>query len=158
VALICPRCGHDNLADANFCSSCGRALADVAEEPTESRTFEELEADGGSAVAGFMVRRGPMAGSRFELEAGTTSIGRHPEAHIFLDDITVSRQHAEVVSDAAGWRVRDTGSLNGTYVNRTRIDTESLHTGDEVQIGKFKLVFFVEDPGDGAGTAPEEAG
>lgn len=146
MAMTCPRCGAENLAGANFCSTCGRALADVTEEPTESRTFEELEAAGGSAVAGFLVRRGPMAGSRFELEPGRTSLGRHPDADIFLDDITVSRQHAEVIEDAGGWSVRDTGSLNGTYVNRTRIDQASLVDGDEVQVGKFKLVFFVEEP------------
>lgn len=145
MSVTCPRCGQANVEDANFCTSCGRSLADVAEEPTESRSFEELEGDPEHSVAGFLVRRGPMAGSRFELEPGATSIGRHPEADIFLDDITVSRQHAEVTHDADGWRVRDTGSLNGTYVNRNRIDTEALHSGDEVQVGKFKLVFFVEE-------------
>jgi pSer/pThr/pTyr-binding forkhead associated (FHA) protein len=89
-----------------------------------------------------VVRRGPNAGSRFLLDAETTTAGRHPESDIFLDDVTVSRRHAEFKQTSDGFAVRDVGSLNGTYVNRERIDETLLHAGDEVQIGKFRLVFL----------------
>ena len=93
-----------------------------------------------------IVRRGPNSGARFLLDAPRTSAGRHPSSDIFLDDVTVSRRHAEFVrGDGAGgpgpFRVRDVGSLNGTYVDRERIDDRELRTGDEVQIGKFRMVF-----------------
>ena len=89
-----------------------------------------------------MVKRGPNAGSRFILEADVTRAGRHPESEIFLDDITVSRRHAEFVRQGPGFIVRDVGSLNGTYLNRERLEEAPLAHGDEVQIGKFKLVFL----------------
>lgn len=90
-----------------------------------------------------VVKRGPNAGSRFLLDQETTSAGRHPESDIFLDDVTVSRRHAEFRRDSEGrFEVVDVGSLNGTYVNREPKNTEVLATGDEVQIGKFRLVFL----------------
>lgn len=89
-----------------------------------------------------VVKRGPNAGSRFVLESDVTRAGRHPESDIFLDDITVSRRHAEFVSQGQDFVVRDVGSLNGTYLNRERIEQAELASGDEVQIGKFKLVFI----------------
>ena len=88
------------------------------------------------------MRRGPNAGSRFLLDADVTTAGRHPESDIFLDDVTVSRRHAEFRKTADGFFVRDVGSLNGSYVNRERIDDAPLQGGDEVQIGKFRLVFL----------------
>ncbi len=89
-----------------------------------------------------VVKRGPNAGSRFLLDAETTTAGRHPESDIFLDDVTVSRRHAEFVREGGGFVVRDVGSLNGTYLNRERIETAGLAGGDEVQIGKYRLVFL----------------
>lgn len=89
-----------------------------------------------------MVKRGPNAGSRFMLESDVTRAGRHPDSEIFLDDITVSRRHAEFVRQGPGYVVRDVGSLNGTYLNRERLEESPLAHGDEVQIGKFKLVFL----------------
>ncbi|HWD23854.1 MAG TPA: FHA domain-containing protein [Acidimicrobiales bacterium] len=89
-----------------------------------------------------LVKRGPDAGSRYTLEEPLTRVGRHPESDIFLDDITVSRRHAEFLNENGSYRVRDVGSLNGTYLNRERVDEVELQTGDEVQIGKFKLVFL----------------
>lgn len=86
------------------------------------------------------VDHGPNAGSRFLLDADLTTVGRHPSSDIFLDDVTVSRKHAHFVREGDGFVVRDVGSLNGTYVNRERIDSAQVHTGDEVQIGKFRLV------------------
>ncbi|MGD9797307.1 MAG: FHA domain-containing protein, partial [Acidimicrobiia bacterium] len=86
----------------------------------------------------------PGAGSRFLLDEDLVTAGRHPESHVFLDDVTVSRRHAEVIRSPGGYRVRDVESLNGTYVNRTRIDGDvDLRDGDELQIGRFKLVFLV---------------
>jgi len=89
-----------------------------------------------------VVKRGPNAGARYALDVDVTRAGRHPESDIFLDDITVSRRHAEFVRHGSGYSVRDVGSLNGTYVNRERIEESMLSSGDEVQIGKFKLVYL----------------
>ncbi|MDX5454517.1 MAG: FHA domain-containing protein [Rhodococcus sp. (in: high G+C Gram-positive bacteria)] len=94
----------------------------------------------GSAL--LVVKRGPNAGSRFLLAQPTTSAGRHPDSDIFLDDVTVSRRHAEFRQDEGEFQVVDVGSLNGTYVNREPVDSAVLANGDEVQIGKFRLVFL----------------
>lgn len=88
-----------------------------------------------------VVRGGPSSGTYFILEKEVTKVGRHPESDIFLDDITVSRRHAEFVIRDNDYSVEDAGSLNGTYLNRVRIDQGSLKTGDEVQIGKYKFIF-----------------
>ncbi|MBV9381561.1 MAG: FHA domain-containing protein [Streptosporangiaceae bacterium] len=93
-----------------------------------------------------VVMRGPNAGSRFLLDSELTSAGRHPDSDIFLDDVTVSRRHAEFYRLGDRFTVRDVGSLNGTYVNRERIEETELFGGDEVQIGKFRLVFLVRSP------------
>ena len=94
----------------------------------------------GSAL--LVVKRGPNAGSRFLLDQPTTSAGRHPDSDIFLDDVTVSRRHAEFRLESGEFQVVDVGSLNGTYVNREPVDSAVLANGDEVQIGKFRLVFL----------------
>ena len=93
-------------------------------------------------VALLVVRKGPNEGSKYMLDAEVTRAGRHPDSDIFLDDITVSRRHAEIIRRADGFHVLDVGSLNGTYVNRDRVEDVKLNNGDELQIGKFKLVFF----------------
>jgi pSer/pThr/pTyr-binding forkhead associated (FHA) protein len=93
------------------------------------------------------VDHGPNAGSRFLLDGDLTTVGRHPSSDIFLDDVTVSRKHAEFVREEGAFSVRDVGSLNGTYVNRERIDASPVITGDEVQIGKFRLVVHVGGSG-----------
>ena len=95
-----------------------------------------------SGAALLVVRKGPNEGSKYMLDAEVTRAGRHPDSDIFLDDITVSRRHAEVIRRADGFHVLDVGSLNGTYVNRDRVEDVKLNNGDELQIGKFKLVFF----------------
>jgi pSer/pThr/pTyr-binding forkhead associated (FHA) protein len=100
--------------------------------------LDELEP--GQAL--LVVTRGPNAGSKFLVDREVTTAGRHPESDIFLDDITVSRKHAEVRRQDSRFSVHDLGSLNGTYVNRDRVDSTQLANGDEVQIGKFKLLFF----------------
>ncbi len=89
-----------------------------------------------------LVLRGPNTGARFLLDAPLTTTGRHPDSDIFLDDVTVSRKHAVFEQEGEGFTVRDVGSLNGTYVNRERIDSVTLRPGDEVQIGKYRLVFY----------------
>ena len=93
-------------------------------------------------IALLVVRRGPNAGARFLLDHDVTTSGRHPDSDIFLDDVTVSRRHAEFHRGGAGFTVRDVGSLNVTYVNRERVESATLSNGDEVQIGKFRLVFI----------------
>jgi pSer/pThr/pTyr-binding forkhead associated (FHA) protein len=140
----------------NFCSSCGAALVnDVTEttvvlqpvdehgeSPDEDPSVTLVEVPRGHGV--LVVKRGPNVGARYELEKPVTRAGRHPESDIFLDDITVSRRHAELArQDNGSIVIRDDGSLNGTYVNRERIEEQTLQGGDEVQIGKFKLVYLV---------------
>jgi pSer/pThr/pTyr-binding forkhead associated (FHA) protein len=153
---FCNNCGHRNSLGANFCSSCGAVLESTAPNHT-TITFHPVTpgdpVEGGVAVvaegmpvdsAMLVVQRGPKAGSRFALDKDVVTAGRHPDSDIFLDDITVSRRHAELRRVADGtWLACDTGSLNGTYLNRERIDTAILSSGDELQIGKFKLVFLL---------------
>ena len=109
-------------------------------------TLDELS----ESIGMLVVKRGPNAGSKFVLDQDVTKAGRHPDSEIFLDDVTVSRRHAEIVHSNDGYRLRDVGSLNGTYLNRERIESEAaLQNGDELQIGKFKLVFFSGTGGEG---------
>ncbi|TFD84975.1 MULTISPECIES: FHA domain-containing protein [Cryobacterium] len=107
-------------------------------------TVEEQESiaalPSGSAL--MVVRRGPNAGARFLLDADLTSVGRHPNADIFLDDVTVSRRHAEFLRNGTSFTVKDLGSLNGTYFDGERIETAALTDGAEVQVGKFRLTFY----------------
>ena len=153
--VFCNQCGHRNPAGSNFCSSCGSALElggddhtitfQAVETPGEAAADDALTVSIGDLPEGLgllVVKRGPNAGSKFVLEKDVTTAGRHPDSDIFLDDITVSRRHAEFLRSPSGYRVRDAGALNGTYVNRERTDEAELAHGDEVQIGKFKLVFF----------------
>jgi pSer/pThr/pTyr-binding forkhead associated (FHA) protein len=116
--------------------------------PVEHDAPVGLSAEDQAAVAALpqtsallIVQRGPSAGARFLLDAERTVAGRSPDADIFLDDVTVSRKHVEFVREADGFVVRDVGSLNGTYVNRDRIERAQLRSGDEVQIGKFRMTF-----------------
>lgn len=120
----------------------------VPEAAPEAEPGEELAADLAAAAALpvgtalLVVRRGPNAGSRFLLDSDLTTVGRHPDSDIFLDDVTVSRRHAEFYRHGITFTVRDVGSLNGTYVNRERIEEAVLNGGDEVQVGKFRLAFL----------------
>ncbi|MFH8349728.1 FHA domain-containing protein [Streptomyces sp. NPDC018045] len=168
---VCTRCGHRNAEASRFCSNCGAPLrpgaqAERASETTSTISISGLEAydaettgqtpipslspEAQAAVealpmgsALLVVRRGPNSGSRFLLDGDLTTAGRHPQSDIFLDDVTVSRRHVEFRrGQDGGFTVADVGSLNGTYVNRERIDAVPLANGDEVQIGKFRLVFY----------------
>ncbi len=151
--MNCKECGEDVPGEANFCPSCGAALS-VAEAGTDDTTasievgaldplhevdeFPELAPGMGMLV----VVRGPNAGSRFLLDRDTTTVGRHPDSDIFLDDVTVSRRHAELLRDEHGTTLKDLGSLNGTYVGGDRVDERHLAMGDELQIGRFKLLYL----------------
>jgi pSer/pThr/pTyr-binding forkhead associated (FHA) protein len=160
--VFCNQCGHRNVVGANFCSSCGAVLESQPGDDT-TITFAPVESAGEvgeeeltvtlgefpESTAMVVVKRGPNAGSKFALDTDVTRAGRHPDSDIFLDDITVSRRHAEVVRGGDGYLIRDVGSLNGTYLNRERIEEAPLANGDELQIGKFRLVFF-------SGTARED--
>ena len=114
------------------------AEAEVALSKADQATVDALR----TGTALLVVLRGPNTGARFLLDDDEVSSGRHPDSDIFLDDVTVSRKHAVFVQESDGYAVRDVGSLNGTYVNRELVDHAGLRTGDEVQIGKFRLVFY----------------
>ena len=147
--MTCPTCGHTNSDEANFCASCGVSL-DEAEHTTDHPVLIIDDLPGvvdvdrsafGQHEGLFVVVQGAKAGARYALDEDVVSLGRHPKSDIFLDDITVSRRHAEVRREGARYWVRDVGSLNGTYLNRELAEDGELSDGDEVQIGKFKLVF-----------------
>jgi pSer/pThr/pTyr-binding forkhead associated (FHA) protein len=126
------------------------AEAEQAEPRTQEPAVAGVDAlPSGSAL--LVVKRGPNAGSRFLLDQDTTSAGRHPDSDIFLDDVTVSRRHAEFRREGGEFVVIDVGSLNGTYVNREPVDQAVLANGDEVQIGKFRLVFLTGPAAGGTG-------
>ncbi|MGH3854701.1 MAG: glycogen accumulation regulator GarA [Pseudonocardiaceae bacterium] len=128
--------------------------ADFLVEPESAETSVAPIAGVDALAAGsalLVVKRGPNAGSRFLLDRPTTSAGRHPESDIFLDDVTVSRRHAEFHREGGEFLVVDVGSLNGTYVNREPVDNATLANGDEVQIGKFRLVFLTGPRAGGRG-------
>ncbi len=149
----CPICGHAAAADDRFCSNCGAPLESAVEttgmlglRDADSGPLQPLEE---AALAGLqpgeavlLVRRGPNEGVQFPLGGEAVTAGRAPDAGVFLDDITVSRRHAEFRHEVDHWAIRDAGSLNGTYVNRSRIEEHQLVSGDEVQIGKYRFVFL----------------
>ena len=148
--MFCTKCGHKNPEDAHFCANCGSPLQEdatmsftpmeVEEEGEEVGGLPQSELEAGQAL--LVVQRGPNAGSKFLIDKDVTTTGRHPESDIFLDDVTVSRRHAEFRRKDARFYIHDVGSLNGTYVNRQRVEETELATGDELQIGKFKLTFY----------------
>jgi pSer/pThr/pTyr-binding forkhead associated (FHA) protein len=160
--LFCNQCGHRNPPASNFCSSCGAPL-DVSRDD-RTITFRPVDplqdapgpdddvivnlADLPADTGVLLVRSGPQAGLRVRLNRKITHLGRHPDSDVYLDDITVSRRHVEVERIGEGYVVRDVSSLNGTYLNRNRIESDTpLTHGDELQVGKFRLVFLVGDEG-----------
>ena len=152
--MFCPACGKNNPEESVYCCQCGSYLAvtpqgdtTITLSPVEAdvETEEEIavpdeELSAGAAM--LVVKRGPNAGTRFVLAKPVTTVGRHPESDMFLDDITVSRRHAEIASDNGSFRITDMGSLNGSYVNKLMFEQADLSSGDEIQIGKFRLIFF----------------
>lgn len=154
--MRCPKCGSQNVEGSSYCSRCGAPLEgescsgettmglpviepEVEEEEIEITPPAEALGKGKSLL---VIKKGPDAGMSFTLDRDIIVIGRHPESDIFLDDITVSRRHAEIRREGGTYVITDTGSLNGTYLNRERIDSAPLSNGDEIQVGKFKLLFL----------------
>jgi pSer/pThr/pTyr-binding forkhead associated (FHA) protein len=156
TGVYCTNCGHLNAEGANFCSSCGTALAATGDLTLRLHAVDPLQdapgpqddvvvdlSDVTNSAGVLVVRSGASAGQRIPLDLPLTRLGRHPQSDVTLDDITVSRRHAEIerLEDGA-YEVRDAGSLNGTYVNGERVERATLSNGDEVQIGKFRMVFL----------------
>jgi FHA domain/zinc-ribbon domain len=149
--VYCPECGFQNPEAANFCSKCGTLLrASEPGEQTMTFTPEEL-ADDPSAALQDLPGKGPAlvvrsgggrAGESFLLTDERTLIGRSPECEVFLDDVTVSRRHSRIGRDGDRFTIEDLGSLNGTFVNRRRIESAELEDDDELQIGKYRLTFL----------------
>ena len=149
--MYCTNCGHPNKDEAHYCANCGAALQDettlgmnpieIEAESHDEFPFPEDDLEPGQAL--LLVKHGPNAGSTFLVEHDATSLGRNPESEVFLDDISVSRTHAEIRRHEDGFTIHDLGSMNGTYVNRERVEMTKLAQHDEVQIGRFRLVFFV---------------
>jgi hypothetical protein len=153
VTLHCPECGFTNSEGANYCQRCGAFLVQPEPAPAattatykvgETGDLEELQLDEAVAGGAALVIRsgGGRAGESFPLQGDRLTIGRRPDSDVFLDDVTVSRDHAILVRRAGEYHLDDCGSLNGTYVNRQRIDSHRLTDGDEVQVGKYKLAYF----------------
>jgi len=134
---------HDMLSTdttMNFSQEFAAQIASIDSKVTAEEQASIAALPAGSAL--MVVRRGPNAGARFLLDADLTSVGRHPNADIFLDDVTVSRRHAQFLRAGAVFTVKDLGSLNGTYFDGERIETARLTDGAEVQVGKFRLTFY----------------
>lgn len=155
MPVFCQKCGHRNVSDSFFCSSCGSALEVDGDKTVVIAKVDQLQdalgpQDNASidlrtlpkSAATLMVRSGPQAGERFVLTTSMTHLGRHPDSEISLDDISVSRRHAEIERQGHEYVLRDSGSLNGTYVNQQRVDSVVLQQGDEVLVGRFRLIFL----------------
>jgi len=155
VSAFCHKCGHRNPVDAIFCASCGAPLEVDGDRTVILAKVDPLQDAPGPrdnvivdldalprGAATLMVRSGAQAGERFLLSSTITRLGRHPDSEISLDDVSVSRRHAEIERRGAEYVIRDAGSLNGTYVNQQRVDSLVLHQGDEVQVGRFRLLFL----------------
>jgi hypothetical protein len=150
TVVYCAECGFQNPEAANYCSRCGSLLAkgESATETTQTFSPEEVgehleQEDFGLEGPALVVRAGGgRAGESFKPTSDRTRIGRSPDCEIFLDDVTVSRNHAVLVAEGGKFRVEDQGSLNGTFVNRKRIDTAPIQEGDELQIGKYRMTFI----------------
>ena len=148
--MYCPECGFQNPEAANYCAKCG-ALLHTPEPAEQTQTFnaaetgDELDHLDDIRVEGpaLVVRSGGgRAGETFTPQGDRTTIGRSPDCPVFLDDVTVSRRHAVLVERDSRWFVEDQGSLNGTFVNRRRVESAELSDGDEIQIGKYRLTFL----------------
>ena len=151
----CPECGTLAAEGANYCANCGTFVGTDAPRGDDATTatyvidaageLQPVDVETVAAGGGALVIRsgGGRVGQSFPLKGERMSIGRSPDADVFLDDVTVSRDHAVLVHRNGGWFLDDSGSLNGTYVNRTRIDSHRLDDGDELQVGKYKLTYLV---------------
>ena len=146
----CPECGAENSDDARFCENCGTRLPHADSTVSYSPSFvdeEEIIPEDGVYDVASLIELDQVEGAAgrrmHDIGDEAVTVGRSPECSIFLDDVTVSREHAEIQRGGQGYRIRDAGSLNGTYVNRVRVDTVDLRNGDEIQIGKYRFKFVV---------------
>jgi hypothetical protein len=158
MALHCPECGFTNAEGANYCQKCGAFIGVTEHNRGETGAgqtatyrvgetgdfipveIDEVTGEGGAAL---VIRSGGgRVGESFPLDGQRLSIGRRPDSDVFLDDVTVSRDHALLVRRSGAWYLDDLGSLNGTYVNRRRIESHRLEDADELQVGKYKLTFL----------------
>jgi hypothetical protein len=154
--MKCKTCGKENDQKSSFCAACG-AMLSAGESPEDTTIIYgplevEIEKNDETVTLGLdelredvpvlLILNGPNKGETFRIEGDGVVLGRHPEADIFLSDITVSREHARIVKEAAGYVLHDNGSLNGTYHNRQEIDKVVLNDQDEIQVGKFKMMFL----------------
>lgn len=151
MATHCPECGFINPEAANYCQKCGNYIGGGEEQRTSTYQVGEtgeieavdIDAEVERTGAALVIRSGGgRAGETFPMEEERVAIGRSPDAGVFLDDVTVSRNHALLVARGDGVYIDDLGSLNGTYVNRKRIESQRLEDGDEIQVGKYKLTFL----------------
>jgi hypothetical protein len=151
--VYCPECGFQNPEAANYCAKCGALLVrDSGAETTMTYTPEEGDEDVSEVLEDLGVKGpalvvrsgGGRTGETFHPESERTTIGRSPECEIFLDDVTVSRKHAVLTKRDGRFFIEDLGSLNGTFLNRRRIESGQLDDGDELQIGKYRLTFLLK--------------
>jgi hypothetical protein len=150
--IYCPECGFQNPEAANYCAKCGALLHNQQESGETTQTFSPEEGaemlsaleDIGVSGPALVVRSGGgRAGETFVPQGERTTIGRSPDNPVFLDDVTVSRKHAVLAQRDGRWFIEDQGSLNGTFVNRKRVDSVEISDGDELQIGKYRFTFLI---------------
>lgn len=144
--MRCPKCGFDNQATASECTGCGHSFknedATMAFTPADTEDQEAIQITPEPTEAPMLIiAKGASTGETFSIETSQLTLGRDPSSDIFLNDVTVSRNHAKITREGHQVWLMDVGSLNGTYVNNKRVDRAALHFGDEIQIGKFKLIF-----------------
>jgi len=153
---FCNQCGRQNPSESAFCSACGAPVGvrndltmtiarvdPLQESPSKDDDIVVPIGELPDGATTLIVRNGPQPGSILVLVDQLTRLGRHPESELLLDDITVSRRHAELENIGGVWHVRDAGSLNGTYLNNERVDDAVIQHGDELQVGKFRMVFYI---------------
>ncbi|QYJ14669.1 hypothetical protein Rxycam_00471 [Rubrobacter xylanophilus DSM 9941] len=144
---VCPECGSEVTLEMKFCPECGSRLDHAQSTVSYAPSFAEEEVSAGTAspAGAALIELDQVEGTAgrrmHDISREVVTVGRHPESDIFLDDVTVSRKHAEILRSEGGYRIRDVGSLNGTYVNRVRVDAVDLRNGDEIQIGKYRFKF-----------------
>ena len=151
--VYCQECGFQNPEAANYCARCGAMLAKEAAGTDSTMTFDASELQGEEAGQALPELEGPAlvvrsgggrAGESFHPQGERTQIGRSPDCEIFLDDVTVSRKHAVLVNESGRFFIEDQGSLNGTFLNRKRIERAEISNGDEIQVGKYRLTFLAQ--------------
>jgi pSer/pThr/pTyr-binding forkhead associated (FHA) protein len=145
---VCPNCGAEVTPEMKFCSECGTKLDQGQTTASYAPAFEEegdeaspVTATDGASLIELDQVEGTAGRRMHDIREGIVTVGRSPESDIFLDDVTVSRKHAEIERGERSYRIRDAGSLNGTYVNRVRVDAVDLRNGDEIQVGKYRFKF-----------------